>query len=46
MVLQLAPDGRVKVVAGRPLHCSSPPGYDTELATHATLVCTYLTIWI
>nr|CAD7592846.1 unnamed protein product [Timema genevievae] len=39
MILQLAPDGRVKVVAGRPLHCPSPSGgYDTELATHATLV--------
>ncbi|XP_049938928.1 teneurin-m [Schistocerca serialis cubense] len=39
MILQLAPDGRVKVVAGRPLHCPSPAGgYDTELATHATLV--------
>ncbi|KAJ9578404.1 hypothetical protein L9F63_005377, partial [Diploptera punctata] len=39
MILQLAPDGRVKVVAGRPLHCPSPVGgYDTELATHATLV--------
>ncbi|XP_053597810.1 teneurin-m isoform X3 [Microplitis demolitor] len=39
MVLQLAPDGRVKVVAGRPLHCASPSTtFDTELATHATLV--------
>nr|XP_050846417.1 teneurin-m isoform X5 [Vespula vulgaris] len=39
MVLQLAPDGRVKVVAGRPLHCASPlSSFDTELATHATLV--------
>ncbi|XP_021940923.1 teneurin-m isoform X3 [Zootermopsis nevadensis] len=39
MILQLAPDGRVKVVAGRPLHCPSPVGgYDIELATHATLV--------
>ncbi|XP_026674472.1 teneurin-m isoform X7 [Ceratina calcarata] len=39
MVLQLAPDGRVKVVAGRPLHCASPTSsFDTELATHATLV--------
>ncbi|KAK0093016.1 hypothetical protein PV326_000107, partial [Microctonus aethiopoides] len=39
MVLQLAPDGRVKVVAGRPLHCASPTTtFDTELATHATLV--------
>ncbi|KAL7287031.1 hypothetical protein TKK_0018763, partial [Trichogramma kaykai] len=39
MVLQLAPDGRVKVVAGRPLHCASPSTtFDSELATHATLV--------
>lgn len=39
MVLQLAPDGRVKVVAGRPLHCPTPlGGYHSELATHATLV--------
>ncbi|XP_074109179.1 teneurin transmembrane protein Ten-m isoform X3 [Cotesia typhae] len=38
MVLQLAPDGRVKVVAGRPLHCASASMSDTELATHATLV--------
>lgn len=39
MILQLAPDGRVKVVAGRPLHCASPSsGFDMELATHATLV--------
>ncbi|KAI4462797.1 teneurin and n-acetylglucosamine-1-phosphodiester alpha-n-acetylglucosaminidase [Holotrichia oblita] len=39
MILQLTPDGRVKVVAGRPLHCASPvSGYDMELATHATLV--------
>ncbi|KOC67559.1 Teneurin-3 [Habropoda laboriosa] len=39
MVLQLAPDGRVKVIAGRPLHCASPSSsFDTELATHATLV--------
>ncbi|XP_076273630.1 teneurin transmembrane protein Ten-m isoform X3 [Rhynchophorus ferrugineus] len=39
MILQLTLDGRVKVVAGRPLHCASPLlGYDVELATHATLV--------
>ncbi|KAK5644102.1 hypothetical protein RI129_007947 [Pyrocoelia pectoralis] len=39
MILQLAPDGRIKVVAGRPLHCASPTTeYDMELATHATLV--------
>ncbi|KAJ8984541.1 hypothetical protein NQ317_006827 [Molorchus minor] len=39
MILQLTIDGRVKVIAGRPLHCASPPsGYDIELATHATLV--------
>ncbi|KAK9876572.1 hypothetical protein WA026_013952 [Henosepilachna vigintioctopunctata] len=39
MILQLTSDGRVKVIAGRPLHCGSPStGYDMELATHATLV--------
>ncbi|CAH1993726.1 unnamed protein product, partial [Acanthoscelides obtectus] len=39
MILQLTQDGRVKVIAGRPLHCASPlSGYDIELATHATLV--------
>ncbi|PNF20246.1 Teneurin-m [Cryptotermes secundus] len=39
MILQLALDGHVKVVAGRQLHCPSPVGgYDTELAAHATLV--------
>lgn len=39
MILQLTPDGRVKVVAGRPLHCPSPStGFDMELATHATLI--------
>ncbi|XP_049888087.1 teneurin-m isoform X1 [Pectinophora gossypiella] len=39
MILQMAPDGRVKVIAGRPLHCPSPlTGIDMELATYATLV--------
>lgn len=39
MILQLTLDGRVKIIAGRPLHCASPlSGYDIELATHATLV--------
>nr|XP_037870968.1 teneurin-m isoform X9 [Bombyx mori] len=39
MILQMAPDGRVKVIAGRPLHCPAPvSGYDMELATYATLV--------
>ncbi|CAB3228851.1 unnamed protein product [Arctia plantaginis] len=39
MILQMAPDGRVKVIAGRPLHCPSPiTGVDVELATYATLV--------
>ncbi|KAJ2950358.1 hypothetical protein O0L34_g8599 [Tuta absoluta] len=39
MILQMAPDGRVKVIAGRPLHCPSPlTGADMELATYATLV--------
>ncbi|XP_046665298.1 teneurin-m isoform X3 [Homalodisca vitripennis] len=37
MILQLTPDGRVKVVAGRPLHCPAR-GHDSELATRATLV--------
>ncbi|KAG5882426.1 hypothetical protein JTB14_007052 [Gonioctena quinquepunctata] len=39
MILQLTLDGRVKVIAGRPLHCASPiSGYDIDVATHATLV--------
>ncbi|KAH1028032.1 hypothetical protein HUJ05_001438 [Dendroctonus ponderosae] len=39
MILQLTTDGRVKVIAGRPLHCaSSLYSYDMDLATHATLV--------
>ncbi|KAJ8911461.1 hypothetical protein NQ315_013565 [Exocentrus adspersus] len=39
MILQLTLDGRIKIIAGRPLHCPSPlTGYDIELATHATLV--------
>ncbi|XP_059482465.1 teneurin-m isoform X2 [Neocloeon triangulifer] len=39
MILQLTLDGRVKVVAGRPLHCNSPSrGHNSDLATGATLV--------
>uniref|UniRef100_A0AAR5Q7H5 EGF-like domain-containing protein n=1 Tax=Dendroctonus ponderosae TaxID=77166 RepID=A0AAR5Q7H5_DENPD len=39
MILQLTTDGRIKVIAGRPLHCaSSLYSYDMDLATHATLV--------
>lgn len=38
MVLQLTSDSRVKVVAGRPLHCPAKGHSDIELATHATLV--------
>jgi teneurin len=39
MILQLTLDGRVKVVAGRPLHCNSPArSHNTDLATGATLV--------
>ncbi|XP_065347700.1 teneurin-m isoform X4 [Cloeon dipterum] len=39
MILQLTLDGRVKVVAGRPLHCSSPSrSHNSDLATGATLV--------
>lgn len=37
MVLKLTSDGRVKVIAGRPLHCQAR-GLDPELATQATLV--------
>ncbi|XP_073990849.1 teneurin transmembrane protein Ten-m isoform X6 [Rhodnius prolixus] len=37
MVLKLTGDGRVRVIAGRPLHCPAR-GTDTELATQATLV--------
>ncbi|XP_055694712.1 teneurin-m isoform X5 [Lutzomyia longipalpis] len=39
MILRMAPDGRVRVVAGRPLHCASTnAAYDSDLASHATLV--------
>lgn len=39
MILRMAPDGRVRVVAGRPLHCAaSMATFDTDLAAHATLV--------
>lgn len=40
MILRLTADGRVKVVAGRPLHCPPMAHFDTDLefATQATLV--------
>lgn len=40
MILKMATDGRIRVVAGRPLHCVSSSGvqYDSDLAAHATLV--------
>lgn len=39
MILRMAPDGRVRVVSGRPLHCaSSTSPYDSDLSAHATLV--------
>ncbi|EDV97176.1 teneurin-m isoform X2 [Drosophila grimshawi] len=39
MILRMTPDGRVRVISGRPLHCASAStAYDTDLATHATLV--------
>ncbi|XP_055317051.1 teneurin-m isoform X2 [Sitodiplosis mosellana] len=39
MILRIAPDGRIRVVAGRPLHCTSTSTQlDSELAVHATLV--------
>uniref|UniRef100_A0A146KU89 Tenascin-like protein n=4 Tax=Lygus hesperus TaxID=30085 RepID=A0A146KU89_LYGHE len=37
MVLKLTGDGRIKVMAGRPLHCQAR-GVDSESATQATLV--------
>lgn len=39
MILRMAPDGRVRVIAGRPLHCaSSILSYDSDLSAHASLV--------
>ncbi|XP_017957287.2 teneurin-m isoform X2 [Drosophila navojoa] len=39
MILRMTPDGRVRVISGRPLHCATATtAYDTDLATHATLV--------
>ncbi|XP_016974706.2 teneurin-m isoform X5 [Drosophila rhopaloa] len=39
MILRMTPDGRVRVISGRPLHCATAStAYDTDLATHATLV--------
>ncbi|KAM8707904.1 hypothetical protein ACLKA7_014948 [Drosophila subpalustris] len=39
MILRMTPDGRVRVISGRPLHCATASTvYDTDLATHATLV--------
>lgn len=39
LILRMAPDGRIRVIAGRPLHCATvTTPYDTDLAIHATLV--------
>ncbi|XP_067613196.1 teneurin-m isoform X2 [Eurosta solidaginis] len=39
MILRMTPDGRVRVISGRPLHCATTSTvYDSDLATHATLV--------
>uniref|UniRef100_T1GEJ9 Uncharacterized protein n=1 Tax=Megaselia scalaris TaxID=36166 RepID=T1GEJ9_MEGSC len=39
MILRLTPDSRIRVISGRPLHCAQAnTAYDTDLATHATLV--------
>ncbi|XP_073841878.1 teneurin transmembrane protein Ten-m isoform X2 [Musca autumnalis] len=39
MILRMTPDGRVRVISGRPLHCATSSFlYDSDLATHATLV--------
>ncbi|TMW52843.1 hypothetical protein DOY81_002074 [Sarcophaga bullata] len=39
MILRMTPDGRVRVISGRPLHCATSSSvYDSDLATHASLV--------
>ncbi|XP_055596104.1 teneurin-m isoform X3 [Uranotaenia lowii] len=40
MILRMTPDGRVRVIAGRPLHCASaaPTTIDSDLAAHTSLV--------
>ncbi|KAL5290836.1 TENM2.2 family protein [Megaselia abdita] len=39
MILRLTPDSRIRVISGRPLHCpQANVAYDSDLATHATLV--------
>lgn len=38
MILRMAPDGRVRIVSGRALHCSAGASIDSNLAAHATLV--------
>ena len=39
MILKLTEDNRIRIIAGRPLHCTAPAGgYDMDLATHATLI--------
>ncbi|XP_037907848.1 teneurin-m isoform X3 [Hermetia illucens] len=39
MILRMTPDGRVRIVSGRPLHCATGSvNFDNDLATHATLV--------
>ena len=39
MILKLAEDGRIRIVAGRPIHCPAPQGgYDSDLATHTSLI--------
>ena len=39
MIVRLTTDGRMKVVAGKPLHCAPAPSNDVQdFATHASLV--------
>ncbi|KAL7013311.1 hypothetical protein ACKWTF_015326 [Chironomus riparius] len=38
VVMMMTPDGRLRVVAGRPLHCPAMASDDFSMAVHATLV--------
>lgn len=38
VVMMMTPDGRLRIVAGRPLHCPTSANEDFALAVHATLV--------
>jgi len=39
MILKLTDDNRIRIVAGRSIHCPTPAnGYDSDLATHTSLI--------